>query len=556
MKNFMKRVLVMLLTFVVVLTGIAPGGVHAASAIGTVTISGNTKSYTDLGALVNDVKGYKDQTIRIEMLADWGNVRLCIPQNSNTTLNMNGHMYNRGLSSYKSDGEVIWIDSKATMTINGGSAGTSHSVGVYTGTSTGSKNNTTKTFKGGVIAGGYSSNGAGGIDIKSEVTLTMNDVTLAGCRAEQNWGTDGYGGGIWVHGGTSTAGTVRMNNSTITGCYAYNDGGGIYQTNHNNFTLEMKNSHIDQNFCDDEGGGIALDGESLSITGDDESTVSGNAAGDDGGGIYIWNDSVSVSNLTIANNRSGGKGGGICTNEEGISLTNLTVTGNEAKEGGGLYINNDGSTVNGCTVTGNKASDKGGGLYTDGSVDEKFKFTGPCVFKDNTNGDLRLRSSDRANFTLGRGADVRVLFDDPKDGMMVSEGSVGDTIKNTNCIRFMTCANSGYWFTFNNEPNQRKIYLESKNHHPAKGEAYDPNTEIAMSSEEAAPKVWGTYQEGGKEYDLLRGFFTYPSMESGDADGTSVFYYSDGYFAKEPEVYSNQLATASWALKMASQQSV
>ena len=131
MKNMMKRVVVSLLAGVVILTGAFPAGVQAASAIGTVTVGGSTTSYTDLGKLVDAVDDYNNNTIRIEMLADWGNKRLVIPKNSNTTLNMNGHIYDRGLSGSKRDGEVIWIGDKATVTINGGTASTSHNVGVY-----------------------------------------------------------------------------------------------------------------------------------------------------------------------------------------------------------------------------------------------------------------------------------------------------------------------------------------------------------------------------------------------------------------------------------------
>ncbi|MDO4869717.1 MAG: hypothetical protein Q4A65_05465 [Bacillota bacterium] len=519
----------------------------AASSIGCVKVDGSTTDYTSLDSLADTVKGLKGKTFKIEMYSDWGNKRLEIPENSNATLNMNGHMYNRGLSSDKSDGEVIWVGKNATLTINGGDKSISHNVGVYNGTSTGTKNDTNKTFNGGVIAGGYSSNGAGGLDVKSDVNLILNDVTIAGCRAEQSWGSDGYGGGIWLHGEKTN---LSMNGSTITGCYAYNDGGGIYGSNKDYTSIYLKNSHIDANFCDDEGGGIALDGEKLGVSGSDGSTISGNGSGDDGGGIYLWNDDVSVNGLTMNDNRSGGNGGGICTVEETITLANLNMKGNSAKKGGAIYNENDKNTIAGCKITENSASDKGGGIYVDSDVDTGFTVSGESVIKDNTNGNLYMSAtSSRVNFKLARGSDVHVSFSDPGDVTIVTEGSQGDTIKNTNCIRYLTCDDSGYEFTFNEAPDQRKIYLE-KTGTEHYGKAVTKREAVKVSPSDAAPEKTGTVSEAGKQYDLIRGYYRYPSMESSTADNDAVFYYSDGFFAGDPNTYNEHLATASWALNM------
>ena len=549
-KEVLKRIILIpvILSMICVYVPQATYEAEAASAIGSVKVDGNTTEYTSLSDLASRVEDLEGKTVQIEMYSDWGNTRLVIPEKSNVTLNMNGHMYNRGLSSYKSDGEVIWVGSNATLTINGGDKGISHTVGVYNGTSTSTRNNTSKTFAGGLIAGGYSSNGAGGIHVKSDVNLILNDVTIAGCRAEQNWGSDGYGGGIWLTGEKTN---VYLNHSTITGCYAYNDGGGIYGSNKDYTYIYLKDSHIDSNFCDDEGGGIALDGENLGISGSDGSTISGNASGDDGGGIYLWNDGVAVSGLEISNNKAGGNGGGICTLEETLSFSKLEMEGNSASKGGAIYVENDNTTVTGCSITGNTAS-SGGGIYVDSNVDVGFGIKGESVIKDNTNGNLYVSAtSSRVNFTLTRGADVHASFDDPGDVSMVTEGKVGDTIKNTNCIRYLTCDNSGYWFTYNDSPDQRKIYLE-KEGTQSKGKAVVKRTAVTVSASEASPEV----QEGkditvrDETYSLIRGYYKYPSMESATTDNDAVFYYSDGYFAGDPNTYNEHLATCSWALNM------
>lgn len=93
----------------------ADGGV-----IGTVTYEDDTRPFTDLDDLVSYVKkDMKGKTFTIDMEADWGNEQLIIENNSHCTLNMHGHMYNRGLTKYKNDGEVICIHDYARLTING-----------------------------------------------------------------------------------------------------------------------------------------------------------------------------------------------------------------------------------------------------------------------------------------------------------------------------------------------------------------------------------------------------------------------------------------------------
>ena len=73
--------------------------------------------YTIIGSYVKKQKG---KTFTIDMLADWGNKQMVIEDKSKCTLNMHGHMYNRGLTDYKNDGEVICIHDYARVTINGG----------------------------------------------------------------------------------------------------------------------------------------------------------------------------------------------------------------------------------------------------------------------------------------------------------------------------------------------------------------------------------------------------------------------------------------------------
>ncbi|MBQ9565144.1 MAG: hypothetical protein IJU98_06105, partial [Synergistaceae bacterium] len=66
--------------------------------------------------------------------------------------------------------------------------------------------------------------------------------------------------------------------------------------------------------------------------------------------------------------------------------------------------------------------------------------------------------------------------------------------------------------------------------------------------------VTGGYKVGDTEYELIRGAFLFPSEVAIDGamkDIPAVFFYSDGFFAEEPDTYNNHLATASLCMAMA-----
>ncbi|MBR4905585.1 MAG: hypothetical protein IKZ44_01905, partial [Clostridia bacterium] len=526
--------------------------------------------FTSVSALNNFLEEHEGRSVTVDMLADWGNERLCIPEETTVTLNMHGHIFNRGLSESKRDGEVIWIGSDAKLTINGYTSAnernTEHTVGVYHSWRREGTADQNEIFCGGVIAGGYSTNGGGGIDVKANVTLTLNHVTIAGCRAEQSAGTDGYGGGIWVHGGVNEGGTVIMNYSTITGCYAYNSGGGLYQSNHDKFYMEMNQSHIDRNYCYSDGGGIYLGGATITIKGDNGSYISGNrtgaGGGENGGGVYVYNDGVTLSRLIITNNRAY-DGGGVYCDDKAITLSECSLSDNYATHrGGGVYIGHDNNVISSCSITGNGAQYEGSGVYVESGVDEGFNITGNTQIAGNTTDNLYLENNVRANFTLTNGANVRLRYKDmPDTYRMVTEGSEGDTIKTTDCIRFLSSDISGYHFTFNSAPNQRKIYLVKDGYTDGTvGESYTPGSPIVISAEEAAAAaripvdgytIIGSHDAGVREYDLFRGYYRYPSIDDPTANNVAVFYYSDGYFDADPNVYNEHLATMSTAMAMA-----
>ena len=551
---------------------------YAAGVIGSL----NGTTYDDFDDLIDDLEDdYSGKTVTIEMLANWDadedgdfNERLIIPSNCKATLNMNGHVFDRGETADNDssfNGELITMESGSNLTINGGDTSVSHSERVYTSTDRDAKASTWKDFHGGVLTGGASDNGAGGIHVKSNCTLTMNDVTLAGCRAHAPWydkaGTNSaYGGGIWLAGGDTN---LTLNNSTITGCFAYYDGGGIFQSNHNNVRIELNDSHVDANFAGDEGGGIDVDGEKITIKGKGKSTVNGNQSKNDGGGIYMWNDEVTINNLTIANNKAGGNGGGIYSQEETISMGNLVITDNHADgRGGGIYINNDGNTISSCTITNNSAGVSGNGVYVYEDVDEGFTVSGTTVIKDNGGSNLYMSDGDwedsRIQFSLTKGAEVWIrYYDGNHDTIMVTPGKQGDEVKAKDYSQYLYSDQDGYYFAFDSAADMRKIMRykgeREKKPKPVGVKSSDANDASAKGETSANTTKAGVVRqvgEGGDEgtgYDLIRGFYMHEKFDSGTDDNLGVFYYTDGFFYGDGAeyTYNPHMGTASWVLAYA-----
>ena len=397
-----------------------------ADPIGVVQCENNNLYATSFKQINDELVKMKGKTVIIDMYCDW-NARdtsaegvavpehLVIPAGTRATLNMNGYMIDRGLSGNqsmsKSGGEVIQVQGGATLTINGGSTdeakGRTHDAYVYVSTErNGFVEPTQQTFTGGLIAGGNNKNGAGGIRMLSGSTVTLNDVTIAGCRAQAPTSGDPYGsggGGIRMEGGSTT---LNMNNSIITGCFA-KTGGGIYIDETSKGTVNLQTSHVDANYAREEGGGINLGGfrktgSQISIIGDGKSSVSRNQCETAGGGINAYSSKTSIQELTLEQN-SASRGGGINTHNDSVSLYKLVITGNTADAyGGGAAITSfvasdtlephytGDSLISGCTVQGNSAPKGGGILFNDYNNQRPWRkrvISGVTVVKDNTSTD-------------------------------------------------------------------------------------------------------------------------------------------------------------------------
>ena len=173
--------------------------------------------------------------------------------------------------------------------------------------------------------------------VTSGKSLTLRNITVA------NGLTNGYGGGVYVEGGSLTVENSTFTGNSAAGSAGY--GGAIY-----NFgTSLITNSVITGNSAGNQSGGIANHGSpslagNLTLT---NSTVSGNTSQGEGGGLVSAEYSTTVlTSSTVTANSADGSGGGIRQFGNGaVSLSNTIVAGNTASTSGpnlyGVITSND-----------------------------------------------------------------------------------------------------------------------------------------------------------------------------------------------------------------------
>jgi uncharacterized repeat protein (TIGR01451 family) len=151
---------------------------------------------------------------------------------------------------------------------------------------------------------------------------------------------------------------------TIRNGFGLFGGGGIF----NNGFLTVTNSTLSGNFAQNAGGGGIWNANSGSLT-ITSSTLSSNAAFSGGGGI--WNNgSLTITNSTLSSNSATGYnvfGGGIVNSAGSLTITNSSLSGNSATFGGGIY--NYGSltisnTILNAGVQGENIVNTGIGVFT------------------------------------------------------------------------------------------------------------------------------------------------------------------------------------------------
>ena len=261
MKKFFAFIMVIcLMTFALYVTAfaaetLADGTVLRVSALkkdGTTVVLENSQNLVEgwnkamnFAKNTSEMKKKNYDRIVVDLFTDWTAVNgefaddsdgfnegaICIPAAARLTINLNDNTINRGLAEWVYDGEVIYINDDADVIINKGT-----------------------------ITGGWSANGAGGIHVKDDVTLTLNDVHIVGNTAD-----DDDGGGIAL----CDDATLIMNggsfrNNRIIGITKGSCGGAIYM---NDSTATFNNVEFKNNTTTwDDSYGTAIYAEDSQVT--------------------------------------------------------------------------------------------------------------------------------------------------------------------------------------------------------------------------------------------------------------------------------------------------
>ena len=334
------------------------------------------------------------------------------------TLDLNGHTIDRGLTASEANGEVMFINDDANVTI-----------------------------KNGTIKGGYSSNGAGGIHIEGanvkliDLIITGNHVVdddgtalqhvdggelyMKNCRFVDN---DGSSKGFDIYGMVYLNGVDKV---LIEDCYFADTenvdyGAGIYADECIDFVI--KNSTFENLHAGDRGGAIWFAGESLAEGGASGFYIynckfNNNSCGNYGGAIYTKVAEPYVYDTEFNGNYSDGDGGAVYLNVSGMENNSIpayfyrcTFDGNRAGvDGGAIYCNSGMSVLSnaqayGCDFINNAAGEYGGAVCID--TDCNFGFfsdveTGKVgTIKNNSAGELGGGVYQGSNATVDFGGEI------------------------------------------------------------------------------------------------------------------------------------------------------
>ena len=234
--------------------------------------------------------------------------------------------------------------------------------------------------KDGTITGGNTNYG-GGVNIQN----VAGTVTLDNCTITKNEASNA-GGGVYI----ASSGTVTIKDGKITENNAVNSGAGIYVTcgintqKDGNLSCVLDGVMIETNISNSTGGGIAASGNHpnvamVTVEMEDGASISHNKAktsldGYGGGGVYITGSATRfIMNGGIISDNEALCGAGILSaTRDGLQINGGSIVDNIANgDGGGIYAKRykfqdkyDKLLIaNKVIVSNNKAKRNGGGLW-------------------------------------------------------------------------------------------------------------------------------------------------------------------------------------------------
>ena len=221
-----------------------------------------------------------------DIIAGTSNEALVVPNGRTVTLDLRGHILDRGLTEARASGYVIRVEEGGSLTIID-----------------------TSDEKSGVVTGGNN---------------------------------DGNGGGIYCEG------TLNMTGGTVMSNIATGLGGGIYlNPSDDEATYSFSNTSIHRNQTttsagNSQGGGLYIGQGVVTLT---DCSISLNNAQNAGGGIYINAGNVTAANCIVSLNSAfaSANGAGVCLHSGSFTLDGGTITGNTGNKshdvGVGVYVN-------------------------------------------------------------------------------------------------------------------------------------------------------------------------------------------------------------------------
>ena len=346
----------------------------------------------------------------ITMGSDWEmDQLLTVKENCHITLDLNGHYINR-----KRNGEIIrsggvfHLEEKSVFTLRDSNPKSKGFDGV----------------KGGVIAGGASTNYGGGVYTEDAAQFRMQGGTIYNCKSS-------YAGGAVCVDGSSMDTKFIMTGGRIYGCQTVDSvdncpGGGVYLYKG---VVDISNAKIDNCYSEDDGGAIYSERGEIYLK---NVIFAGNRAHEMGGAIYLAHDTtklqatyLNAQGCIFASNHSDEEGGAVFirdnpTENRATVFHDCKFRNNSAKkDGGAIYVDDDNVGLSQCEIVGNLTEGSGGGVYVDGRYWVTLK--GLTVIKDNISdkskgvADVALESR-----TLGT---ARIMNAGLYDGSVVYVGS-------------------------------------------------------------------------------------------------------------------------------------
>ncbi len=357
-------------------------------AVGSVTSGGKTMYFYDTpgsgGLEAMWVEAVRQKNATVTLYQDWKAVTgtrmgtadsgfvndgvICVPLGCEITIDLNGYNIDRTLVTAIPDGEVIFVQSGATLNLTDTKSASGRS---------------------GKVTGGN---------------------------------TAGDAGGIFVEGG----GTFNMWGGSVSGNTAAGAGGGVFLGDQS--TFYMTGGTVSDNRASESGGGMAAVNSSIRVV---SGQFTKNSAGLNGGGMYLQGGATELNACSVEANTAG-CGGGICTSTEaalslknGASVTKNIASSSETQSAGGgiLAMSYRAIRVSGTVdVTSNRLSN---GVTSDLSfwLDSENPYNGPRIEDDGVSSSTRIGVS----FTSGKGREM--VFAANMDSSIFTPATEGFEIK-------------------------------------------------------------------------------------------------------------------------------